>query len=260
MKSQRLLPIKNIKSKKVLLLSAFLLLFALCLGIAHIISALVIPTSTQVNANLSTPTFKIYFISLSKSQLENSAYSLASDYQKLGAGGYVWKNQDYYHIIASCYEKENDAILVQNNIKLNLNLDSEIFSVEFTPLSYAGDYEQEQKKVLAKSLKTFYITYQSLFDIAISLDTNVYNDISARLAVNSTYSALNAVVTDYNTIFANTQVQPLQILGHHLSQAGSILENLCSGKPVNQGQTYSSLIKYRYTQLLASYHQFLLSF
>ena len=260
MKSQYSLPIKAIKSKKVLLISAFLLLFGVCLAIAHIVSALIIPTSTQVNANLSTPTFKIYFISLSKSQLENSAYSLAGDYQKLGAGGYVWKYQDYYHVIASCYEKENDAVLVQNNIKLNQNLDSEIFSVDFTPLSFAGDYEQEQKKVLAKSLKSFYITYQSLYDIAISLDTNVYNDISARLAVNSTYSSLNAIVKDFNTIFAAPQTEPLKILAHHMNKANSILENLCSAKPINQGQTYSSLIKYRYTQLLSTYYELLSNF
>ncbi len=260
MKNQELVPKNNKKIKKVLILFTFTFVFAACLGFAQVISYLIIPTSTQVSQGLSTPSFKLYFISLTKSQLENSAHSLACDYQKLGAGGYVWKYNGYYHVIASCYEKENDATLVQNNIKVNYNLDSDIFSIDFTTLSLSGDYDNDGKKVLTKALKSFYVAYQELFDIAISLDTSVYNDISARLAINNVYSTMNSTLADFNTLYKNVQEQTLSLLGRHLGKAVNILENLCSGKLESNTQTYSSLIKYRYTQLLSTYYDFLNSF
>lgn len=260
MKNQVSLPKTTKKIKKGLIIGTFVLFFVICLGFAQVVSNVIIPTSTQVAANLSTPSFKLYFISLNKSQVENSAYSLANDYQKLGAGGYIWKYNGYYHIIASCYEKENDATLVQNNIKLNYNLDSEIFSINFTNLSFSGDYDNESKKVLSKALKSFYTAFQSLFDIAISLDTCVYNEISARLAINSVYSAFNATATDYKTLFKENQEASFTLLNKHIDKATNILEWLCSGKLENKDQTYSSLIKYRYIQLLSTYFEFLNSF
>lgn len=260
MKNQEVLPKNKQKFKKVLISFTFIFVFSICLGFAQVISYLVIPTSTQVLQGLSTPSFKLYFISLAKSQLENSATSLACDYQKLGAGGYIWKYNGYYHVIASCYEKENDATLVQNSIKVNHNLDSEIFTVDFTTLSLSGEYDNDGKKVLAKTLKSFYVAYQELFDIAISLDTSVYNEISARLAINTVYSNMNSTLADFKTLYKDTLDQTLSLLNHHLEKAVYILENLCAGKLENNSQTYSSIIKYRYTQLLSTYYEFLNSF
>ncbi len=260
MKNQELLPKNKQKLKKVLIIFTFTFVFAICLGFAQVISYLIIPTSTQVSQGLATPSFKLYMISLAKSQLENSAASLAGDYQKLGAGGYVWKYNGYYHVIASCYEKENDATLVQNNIKINHNLESEIFTVDFNTLSLSGDYDSDGKKVLIKALKSFYSAYQELFDIAISLDTSVYNEISARLAINNVYSSVNSTLTDFNTLYKDSQIQTLSLLGRHLDKAVNILENLCAVKLENPNQTYSSIIKYRYTQLLSTYYDFLNSF
>ncbi len=260
MKKQERVPKNKKKIKKAIILIASIFIFSICFGIAQAFSGLIIPSTTQVPTGLNTPGFKLYFISITKSQLENSAHSLASDYQKIGAGGYIWKNEGYYHVISSCYERENDAILVQNNIKVNHNLETKIFSLNFDSLSMTGEYSSEEKQVLSKALKSFYTTYQSLFDIAISLDTSVYNDISARLQVNSTYSTFNSILTNFNTLFNTNNEQHISILSKHLNKANEILETLCSGKLVNQTQTYSSLIKYRYTQMLSTYHEFLNAF
>lgn len=258
MNNQVIVPKKTKNRVKIILICAIIAL-AYILSITFLPSA-IIPTSSQMANNQSTPAFKLYFISLNKSQLEGSAFSLASDYQKLGAGGYAWKYEGYYHVVASCYEKENDAILVQNNIKVNLNLDSEIFAVDFPSLTIDEENESENKKVLNKALKSFYNTYQTLFDIAISLDTNVYNEISARLAVNNCYSNFSSICANFDTIFGDKEESCYQNILTYLQKGQQILQALCSAKPVNNGQTYSSLIKYRYLQILSSYYDFLHKF
>ena len=260
MKKQESVPKNKKKFKKAIVLIASILIFSVCFGIAQAVSGLLMQTSTQIPSGLSTPSFKLYFISITKSQLENSAYGLAGDYQKIGAGGYIIKNEGYYHVVSSCYEKQNDAILVQNNIKVNHNLETEIFSINFDSLSISGNFSAEEKQVLSKALKSFYNVYQSLFDIAISLDTNVYNDISARLQVNSIYSNFNSILTDFNTLFAQYNEKNINIINKYITKANEILEILCSGKLVNQNQTYSSLIKYRYLQFLSNYQEFLSSY
>lgn len=248
--------VSKIKSllKKIVLVTSAILIFSASIGIAEIFSRYILPSSTQVSNNLTSPSGKLYFISLAKSQVESEAKALAGDYQKLGAGGFVWKADEYFHVVASCYEKENDAQLVQNNIKTNLNLDSQVFTVDFCGISLSGEYEAEQKKVLSRALKIFYTTFQELFDIAVSLDTNVYNEISARLAVNGCYQSFNAVLTDFNTLFS---AESPEIIASQLKSGVKIMEELCSGKLINKGQTYSSLIKYHYTNLLNCYYQFL---
>ncbi len=257
MEKQVLLPKKNKNLKKVLLVCTMFFIFSLCICMSCLLSSVIIPSSTQVGNNLSTPPFKLYFLSLNKSQLSSSAKTLAGDYISLGAGGYIWKKDIHYHIISSVFEKENDAILVQNNIKVNFNLDSQIFSIDFPALSYSGDIDNESKKVLAKTLKAFYQTYLSLFDIAISLDTNVYNDISARLAINGVYTSFNSIVKDFETLFENLSDQYILKLENTLKDEVKVLESLCSGKLVYDKQTFPSLIKYRYTEFLEIYHNFL---
>ena len=70
--------------------------------------------------SVSSNEFDVYMLSLSKSQVENEAKSLACDYHKIGAGGFIWQNDGYYHIVSSAYLNKNDAELVQNSIKINL--------------------------------------------------------------------------------------------------------------------------------------------
>lgn len=189
-------------------------------------------------------------ISLAKSQVKNEATSLCNDFQKIGAGGFVWQKDEYYHVISSAYLNKNDCVLVQNSIK-NKGIDSEIVSVHFDSFILNGSFDENEGKVLSKTINVFEEYYHNLYDIAISFDTSVYNEISARMAVNNAHSNFSSTLANFETIFENQyNSSPIKELHEALEKALLSSKTLCSGLPISSEQTYSSLIKYHYLEIL----------
>ena len=240
-------------NKKIFLSISVAFFFVTGIFCATLFSSFILPTSTQISGQIKSNEFEIHFLALNKSTLSSSASSLAKDVQSLGGGGYVWKNGEYFYVVSSAYANKNDAILVQNNLKASA-IESEIFSVKFPSIVIEGGYDSESKKVLGKAINVFESSYLALFDIAISLDTQVYNEISARLAVNSNHANINSVIADFQTLFSQNDDGKISNLSLALSSLSKTSANLCSGVIINSGQTYSSLIKYRYLEILATYH------
>ena len=96
------MPKFSIKSKKTFEIVLGLVFFLFCLSIAFYLSTLLVKTDVEVE-NISSPEFELYFLSLSKSKLESESLARSEDFQGIGAGGYVWKNDDYYHVVSSVY-------------------------------------------------------------------------------------------------------------------------------------------------------------
>ena len=249
------MPKKLNLTKKIFIASFAAVLLTFFILVAILLSNFIVRTNED-SESVTSPSFDIYMISLSKSQVEKESLARAGDFQKIGAGGFVWQQDSYYHVITSAYIEKNDAVLVQNSIKLNQNLESEIITVSFPSISIMGSFTSEEKKILSRSLMAIKEYYLSIFDIAISLDTGVYNEISARLAVNSAHNTLNNIVDDYNTLFPSVQDKQLALLKEMLNNASQISTLLCGGEKINDGQTYSSILKYRYLEMLGIYYDF----
>lgn len=244
-----------IKNKKTLFSILFLISFIACLFLANFLSSFLIPTSSSSSSISSSP-FEIYFISLSKSQVKNEALSLCPDYQKINAGGYVWEDGGYYRILSSGYLNKNDAVLVQSSLKENFQIESELFSVKFESFSVHGNFDSDEGKVLSKALNLFLETYKSIYDIAVSLDTSVYNEISARMAVNNSHNNLSTTIDNFDTIFSEKS-NSLYLLSESLSILKETSMKLCSALNLNNNQTYSSLLKYRYIEMLNIFYNLL---
>lgn len=244
------MPKNFIKQKKGLLITFFSVFLVVCLIIANYLSLLLIKTN-NTSESVQNSDFELHLLSLAKSQVENEAISLSADYQKIGAGGYIWYYDNYYHVISSAYSNKNDAILVQNSIKTNQNIDSEIITVKFDAIKVFGNFDSEQVKVITASLNSFHKFYLDIYDIAISLDTAVYNEISARLAVNNAHNSLATTLANFETLFQDNS--NFKGLYDALKSANQISQLLCSGTLLNNNQTYSSLLKYRYLEILNLY-------
>ena len=248
--------IKNLfSSKKNLFVCVGIIFLVACLIVANYLSLLLVRTDSNAE-NVSSNAFELYMLTLAKSQVEKEAFSLAQDYQCIGAGGYVWQQDDYYYVVSSVYANKNDAVLVQNSVKTNQGFDSEIITVKFNALTINGNFSADEKRVLTKALNCFYDFYLSIYDVAISLDTNVYNEISARLAVNNAHNTLNNTIDDFNTLFTSPSGE-IEELSSSLTQALNESKNLCGGTLISSSQTYSSLLKYRYTAVLGIFYQLL---
>ncbi len=239
--------------KKTFIIVLLSLFFISCLIIAFYLSNIIIRTDNNSDS-VKSNSFELYLLSLSKSQLEKEAITISGDYQKIGAGGFIWKDGEYYHVISSAYVNKNDAILVQNSIKTNQSIDSEIITVKFKEKEILGTFTNEEAKVLTKALNCYQEYYLNIYDIAISLDTSVYNEISARLAVNNSHNNLATTIANFETLFKDSIVSPIKSLKTSLDNAKKSSQALCGGTPINQCQTYSSILKYRYLEVLYNFY------
>ena len=242
---------KNAKKiKKSFLTILLCLFFVASLILANFLSMLLLKTTDKSACTLSSNALDFYVICFDRSLTQAGAESLAKDYRCKGAAGFVLEKDGYFYLASSAYLNSADAALVQESIKQNHNLDCLVLNLKIPALQINLTLDSEEKKVLQKALNAHENAYRLLFDIALSLDTNVYNEISARLAINSAFSAIHTVVADYKILFGEIENQTLENLTLGLEKLTETLQRLCSGITISWQQTMSSLIKYRYFEIL----------
>ncbi len=241
---------KLFNNRKSLIIIACVLFLVVAIIIANYLSYLLIPSASN-SSSVTKDSFSVYMLSLARSQVKSEAEGRAGDFQSIGGGGYVWEQDDYFYVISSAYANKNDAVLVQNSVKANQGLDSEIIEAKFPALSISGNFSSEEKRVLSMAIDCFYDYYLALYDIAISLDTLVYNETSAKLALNTSHSNLSNTISNFNTLFsdASGQIEEIKNSCEELLSASNSLCQMSS----SSSQTYSSLLKYHYTLALDLY-------
>ncbi len=244
------------KSKKFFLTFGISLILTVCLLLANLFAGLIIPADAG-GSEISSQAYELHFLTLAKSQVKQESESLCPDFRKIGAGGFIWEKDDRFWLVSSAYASKNDAILVQSSIKQTQNLESEIISVKFNSITISGEFSAEEKKAVTKALSAGMNFYLSIYDIAISLDTGVYNEISAKLAVNQAHNTLAGVYADFTTVYPCPLVAPLTDIENMLKSMAKASQNLCTGQRISNEQTYSSLLKYRYMEVLKIYYDFI---
>ncbi len=244
-----------VNNKKTLILVALSLLLIACLIVANYISIFIIKANNK-SEEITNPEVEIHMLSLSKSKLEREAKTIAPDFQEIGAGGFIWKNGDYYHVVSSAYLNKNDAELVKNSIKINQNIDSEIFTVKIPTYKINGSFNGEEKKVITKALQVSLTLYTSIYDIAVSVDTGVLNELSAKLSVNSTINSISTTYANFDTLYPNPIESPMKEIKAYLKNIIKVGKSLASDERENSSQVYSSHLKYRYLEAINNYYNF----
>lgn len=227
----------------------------ICFLLAHFLSTYIIKTEST-STNIYSPSFELNLLSLSKSQVKQETLSFCSEYQKIGSGGYVWQNENYFHAISSAYLNKNDATLVQNSLNHN-NIKSEIITIKFDEYHLYGNFNSDESKVLIKGINCPIQYYKQLYDIAISIDTSVYNEVSARMAVNDASNTLSLAIDNFMLLYEKSEIENINSIKSLLKKIKKISQNLCSGTLLNNNQTYSSLVKYRYLEVMDTFYNFL---
>lgn len=246
---------KSIKSKKFFLILIFVLVFISCIIIANYLSIALLSANTGSDEAFSSE-IEYFMLSLSKSKLEKEAEATTQDYQKEGAGAFVWKFDDYYYVLSSAYLNKNDAQLKQVSIKQEYGIDCEIVPVKFKSIKIEGNFSNEEKKVLNKSLSICDTFYSSIFDITVSIDTGVYNDTTAKLSVNATINNINTIYANFDTLFPSPCPKSLEGLQKLQEKVVNVAKQLLNDERMSIEQSYSSSLKYRYLQVLSLYESF----
>ena len=222
----------------------------LCISLLGIFFSLKNSENTSDSTSTtSSVSFNIYFLSLNSTMVESQAVQLGKDYMAENYSGYIWKNEGHFHCIASAYKNENDAILVKNKLEKE-GVSSQIVSVGFPSIKLSSNYSIEERQAINNSLNCFHDIYTQLFDISISLDNNLSNETSASLALNNVLSKLDKIKNDFETLFSDSQNSFISEIGRYLVDAHESLCLLKEKSFITPSQTLSSLIKYRYCEIL----------
>lgn len=230
----------------------FVLIFSVvCVALSVVIASLLssaITVSGGATITNSFSDFKIYCISLGEYTSSSQATSKAEESLKKGGGGFVFKDDNIYHVLASAYEKENDAKLVQQNLAES-GISSKIITIEISKPQLKDVSSEQQKKSFLQALSQLKTTYVMLYDISVSLDTEAFDETKAKIEIIAVKGNLESMLEKTNKGETSVDGIYYQMIKNTYSQTETILENLKNYENID-GITLSAKIKNAYLNII----------
>lgn len=220
----------------------------LCISIGYFISTCIVSTNLfQLTKKVESAQTSFYALSIYTSDNEDDLIAVKKDFQKQNCAGYIY-HSDKFYLIASVYKNANDAELVKNNLSVN-GYNAEVVKVDIPAFYLEGNFSSQEEEILRLALNCKDKIFENLYDISISLDTQIISETEAKLKVNETYSNFVTAKNNFETIFKSNRLNDIEKLRSEFERVEEILENLTK-ENLEEGQTYSSLIKITYCKIL----------
>ncbi len=173
----------------------------LTLTLADFFSSLItVGGFTFTNSDITISKYNLYAVSTASATTTAMSEQLADTCKKQGGAGYIYISDNSYYVLASMYENKADAEKVISNLKES-NVSANLIEIEIKPISFANSLESQEKTALENAVNIFKTCYKKLYDISISLDTGVINEVNARLAINELASEIKTTSNNFNTLF-----------------------------------------------------------
>ena len=222
--------------------------FCLMISLADLFSSLItVGGFTFVSDDVSISKFDVYAVCISSHQTLIQAQDNANICISLGGAGYIYADDEYY-VIASIYENEADAQKVKESLTLT-RPSTTIKKIEIGSISMSSNLSSQEKSTLTETFNIFKNTYKKLYDISVSLDTGVIQEINARLSVNELASTINEAKDNFSTVFSTTTTKNLLATKKAVDDLSTAITNLVNNAKV----PYTSYIKYAYCETLMTY-------
>lgn len=220
----------------------------LCISVGYFISTCIVSTNLfQLTKKVESAQTSYYALSIYSDASKENLEMVKEEFQKQNCAGYIFE-RDKFYLIASVYKNANDAELVKNNLNLN-GYSAEVIKIDLSPISLEGNFSSQEEEILRLALSCNDKIFESLYDISISLDTEIYGETEAKLKVNEAYSTFMTTKNNFETIFKNSHLNDIEKLRNEFERVEVILEDLTS-ENLENAQTYSSLIKNTYCKIL----------
>lgn len=228
----------------------FIFVFALvCVGLCVVCASLLSSaiTVTSVSSQASFSKFKLYAISLGSYVSESAAQEFALETKQKGGAGYVYEKDGVSHVLASAYEKENDAKNVQENL-LSSGISSTIVEIEIDEPSFS-EASESQQKVFSAALAQLKSALLKLYDISVALDTKTIDETKAKIQIIEVKTSLETRLE--KTTKGTTTIDGIfyQQIKNTFSEVENNLDELKNYENVD-GISLSAKTKYAYIELL----------
>ena len=175
----------------------FVFIFSiLCVGLCVVAANLLSSAITVSGKAVSSSGFselKVFAISLGEFTSESQAKTLAEQISKKGGAGFVYKTDNLFYVLASAYEEENDAKLVQKNLS-EAGTTSNIIEISCGIPEFKDVSSTQQKKAFQSALTQLKSTFILLYDISVSLDTGAIDETKAKIEIIDVNSQLETIL------------------------------------------------------------------
>lgn len=231
---------------KIFTVFSLFICFLLSLTFAELFSNLITKThySSAVTANKNY-SYTVYAVCLYQSPSKPLAAEYAATLQKSNGAGYIWKMDNTFYVLASAYLEQNDAELVKKNLEENKHSVS-IIELQIPEVEIPSSNTNKENNVINNAVGQFKTIYQDLYDVSISLDTEIFDQSKAKAEISNIMGETKKIFANFDSVFGAKLNQKLLEIKLALTNAENILQNL-----INCDSTkLSFMIKYSYIDVL----------
>lgn len=213
----------KIKTKKILISLSLILLCSVSILAFTLAGYFSSSLSIDYAGNQNLPIAKncrFYLVCLAKSRVQSEAFLLSQDYTT--GAQYVLKSGEYYYVVHSAYENENDATKVIKNFEKKLQ-DAELHVLSFPEVFIEEAYTQNQRNLVAESFTLFTESFRVSSDLAIGLNSGVYDETFVKEKLQTLKNKIEKHNEKYYQCFLNSNAPKSICIGEYLAD---ILETI----------------------------------
>ena len=199
----------------------------------------------------------LYAVTMGESKDKFTAYTIASGASILGAGGYVWYENDNYIVIANIYQSKEDATKVLENISTTEHSTS-ILEIDLDSFDIGQfDMEKTEKESIYKAVSRIYQLYTELYDMSNNIDTKKITYIQASSIINSYKSECKVIKSSIGEIYSRYNDDELRRIEsayvHIIEILDSLVYKLLEGNQTTSVVKHGEIdVVYRLNELLQS--------
>ena len=241
------------KSPKIALILFGILCIAICLSFAELFSSLITVGgfyNSSKDSTIKQNSFCLYAISIFSTETKIQAKEMSELFRKKNGAGYIWQTDKNYLVLISCYQNEADAQKVSDNLKEN-NTQNEIIKLDFDSITIKASTQEQEKNTLEKSVQSYKNLYKKLYDLSVSVDTNLLSEIKAKVDLSEIISDFAKTKSSFEALFNSRLTASLLELKLSLNNISNMLSELSDFS--SNEIPYTSQIKYTYFQILDEY-------
>lgn len=231
--------------KKLNLLTIFVLIlcFALAISLAELFSSVITigDFAFLPSSQAKSSAYTVYAIAFYKTTDESSTTNLAKKLQIKNGAGYIFKKDNVFYILSSAYESENDAKKVLEKNETD-EFSGEIIKIDVKEINFDITLSGKEKIAISNCFACFKNVYTTLYDLSVSLDTEVKNQTECKLAISNLKASISKIQSDFDTHFNSKLDKNLLNIKLKLSDLNNMLQNLLEQD--SDGISFSSKLKY----------------
>ncbi len=217
-------------------LSALLIIVAIALSVmvALLMSNFITVGSFSFlnNSELKKNGYKIYAVSCYQNTVYSSACQFAeSDKDKNGAG-FVFFSEGIYHVLQSGYKEKSDADKVIEKLSES-GVNAEILTIAVPTINISGSFSSSQTTAINNALMCFSNSFDSLYDMAVALDTKVSSSNDIKNQLESLLSSVKNVRSTFNNTFSSSMKDQILEISLSLGDVVEYIDDLIEIKSEN---------------------------